>query len=180
MEVEAYELTRSLDPTRPINDASGYVHARTDLWTIHAYDQDPAELARKLAPGPDGAVCRNCPDVEAPYEGQPYFVDEFGGIKWDPETQTTLPDREQRAAWGYGRPPGSIEEFYGRLEGLVEVILSLPHVAGYAYTQLTDVEQERNGIYYFDRRPKFAMDRIRKILSRDPASDPSAKTSTPR
>ena len=32
---------------------------------------------------------------------------------------------------------------------------------GYCYTQLTDIYQEQNGIYKFDRGPKFDMDRIR-------------------
>jgi beta-glucuronidase len=37
---------------------------------------------------------------------------------------------------------------------------------GYCYTQLTDVFQEHNGIYYFDRRPKFDLERIRRIQAR--------------
>jgi hypothetical protein len=31
---------------------------------------------------------------------------------------------------------------------------------GYCYTQLTDIYQEQNGIYKYDRSPKFDMQRI--------------------
>ena len=48
LHIDAYELTRALDPTRPVNDASGYAHARTDLWTVHTYEQSPKELAELM------------------------------------------------------------------------------------------------------------------------------------
>jgi beta-galactosidase/beta-glucuronidase len=159
LHIDAYELTRSLDPTRPVNDASGYAHARTDLWTVHTYVQPPAELAEQLAMTDEGPF-RNFPDREPDYEGQPYIVDEFGGIKWIPE------DRRPFASdsWGYGEGPRSLDEFYARLEGQVCVLSNLAHISGYCYTQLTDVEQEQNGIYNYDRTPKFDMDRISTIF----------------
>ena len=164
LHIEAYELTRALDPSRPVNDTSGYIHERTDLWTVHTYEQDPARLRELLARKPGGEVWRCHPEHEAPYEGQPYLVDEFGGIKWDPVTQQAPRDPAARAAWGYGEPPRTIDEFYARLEGQVQALESLDHVAGWCYTQLTDVEQERNGVYYYDRSPKFDLARIRRIF----------------
>ena len=157
---DAYELTRSLDPTRPVNDTSGYVHVRTDLWTVHNYEQDPDRLREKLTPTEAGGVFRNHPDREAEYQGQPYLVDEFGGIKWIP------PDRRPHSetSWGYGQAPETIEEFYERLEGQVAALASLDHVAGFCYTQLTDIEQEQNGLYNYDRTEKFDMDRIAGII----------------
>lgn len=159
LHIDAYELTRSLDPTRPVNDASGYAHARTDLWTVHTYVQPPADLAEQLKLV-DGQPFRNYPDREPEYEGQPYMVDEFGGIKWIPE------DRRPFAAnsWGYGEGPRSLEEFYARLEGQVMALRSHEHITGYCYTQLTDVEQEQNGIYNYDRTTKFDIDRIASIF----------------
>lgn len=163
LQIDAYELTRDLDPTRPINDASGYVHVKTDLWTVHTYHQEP-EMLREFLQMREGKVMRRDPEHEAEYAGQPYIVDEFGGIKWisDPE------HRHSPASWGYGQDPQTLEEFYARLESLVEVILSLEHVRGYCYTQLTDVEQEQNGIYNYDRSPKFDMQRIAAVFSRTP------------
>ncbi|MDZ7799318.1 MAG: glycoside hydrolase family 2 TIM barrel-domain containing protein [Trueperaceae bacterium] len=58
---DAAALTRALDPSRPVNDASGWVHQDTDLWTVHLYTQDPNELARTLAQDPPH---RHRPDLE--------------------------------------------------------------------------------------------------------------------
>lgn len=158
---EAYDITRALDPTRPINNASGGCHVCTDLYTVHIYEQDPYELAAKLAPDELGGVFRTLGDKEVHYEGQPYIIDEFGGIKWVGESS-----RIAQHSWGYGEAPRTIEEFYRRLEGQVGAILRLSHAAGYCYTQLTDVEQEQNGLYHYDRSLKFEIERIRAIFSR--------------
>jgi beta-galactosidase/beta-glucuronidase len=157
--IDAYELTRALDPTRPVNDASGYAHARTDLWTVHTYEQDPKNLL-DLLDLKDGLPWRNYPDREIEYGGQPYIVDEFGGIKWIPEDRRPFADN----SWGYGEGPRSLEEFYARLEGHVKVMYDYGHIAGYCYTQLTDVEQEQNGVYNYDRTEKFDMERIARIF----------------
>ena len=61
--------------------------------------------------------------------------------------------------------------YTSRLEGQVDAVLSLSNdIWGYCYTQLTDVEQEQNGIYYYDRTPKFDMKRIHAIFSKTPDS----------
>ena len=157
---DAYDLTRDLDPTRPVNDTSGYAHVKTDLWTVHTYEQDPDRLRELLGPK-DGQVWRCFPDREAAYEGQPYLVDEYGGIKWIPSAA-----RQYAAnSWGYGAGPTTLDEFYDRLEGLTDAILSYDHICGFCYTQLTDVEQEQNGIYNYDRTNKFDMGRVARILS---------------
>lgn len=161
---DLYDITKSLDLSRPVNEASGYVHVKTDLWTVHNYEQNPEKLRAQLEPDEEKGVWRNCPDKEVKYQGQPYFVDEFGGIKW------VVGVAFAGNTWGYGEAPKSLGEVYSRLEGQVNALLSLKHVKGYCYTQLTDVEQEQNGIYNYDRSEKFDMKRIRKILSRNPCS----------
>ena len=84
----------------------------------------------------------------------------------DQEKQAT---DSQTESWGYGQAPRTLEEFYTRLEGQVDALLSLSgQVWGYCYTQLTDVEQEQNGIYCYDRSAKFDMDRIKAIFSKRP------------
>ncbi|MBN1583439.1 MAG: beta-glucuronidase [Anaerolineae bacterium] len=162
LHLDAYQLARALDPTRPVNDASGYAHVRTDLWTVHTYQQDPAKLEEQLAPQAGSGVFRNFPDREARYQGQPYIVDEFGGIKWISSAE----QQYNETSWGYGEGPVTLEDFYTRLEGLVDVVLSFDHICGYCYTQLTDIEQEQNGIYNYDRSAKFDPDRIATIFSR--------------
>lgn len=58
-----------------------------------------------------------------------------------------------------------MEEFYTRFEGLTHVLLDNPKMCAYCYTQLTDVFQEKNGIYAFDRRVKFDLARLHEIQS---------------
>ncbi len=159
---DLYDITKSLDPSRPVNEASGYVHVKTDLWTVHNYEQNPEKLKAQLTPDREKGVWRNFPEKEVKYQGQPYFVDEFGGIKW--VVGAAFADN----TWGYGDAPKTLEEVYTRLEGQVNALLSLKHIKGYCYTQLTDVEQEQNGIYNYDRSEKFVMKKIRRILSRNP------------
>ena len=162
---DLYDLTKALDPMRPVNDASGYVHVKTDLWTSHNYAQDPATLDSMLDREKNGHVYRNYPQWEADYAGQPYLVDEFGGILWVPEA---MRDPADKGVWGYGEGPKTIAEFYSRLEGLIEAVLAQPYISGYCYTQLTDVEQERNGIYTYDRKEKFDMNRVRSLFLKEP------------
>ena len=160
--VDVYDLTRNLDPTRPVNDASGHVHVKTDLWTVHSYQQNPARLRKTLTPDKERGVHRTLPEKDMEYGGQPYFVDEYGGIKWAPGEMTD----DLKGSWGYGDNPKTLEEFYDRLKGLTDVILSMGHISGYCYTQLTDIEQEKNGIYYYDRTEKFDMKRISEVFSK--------------
>jgi len=162
--IDAYELSRMLDPTRPVNDTSGYIHARVDLWTIHDYTQDPKKLKKELTPSKETGVLRNYPLKEPPYEGQPYIVDEFGGIKWIPESRRAWAPN----SWGYGDAPKTLKEFYARLDGQIEALHSHKHICGYCYTQLTDVEQEQNGVYNYDRTSKFDMTKIASSFGRDP------------
>jgi beta-galactosidase/beta-glucuronidase len=158
---DIHDLTKAIDPSRPVNEASGYVHAKTDLWTVHNYTQDGSELKKQLEIK-DGQVWKNYPELEAPYKGQPYYVDECGGIKWIPPERAPNADN----SWGYGQGPRSIEEFYTRLEGQINALLETGHVRGYCYTQLTDVEQEQNGVYNYDRTEKFDMKRIAAIFGK--------------
>jgi len=175
---DVYDLTKSIDPTRPVNTVSGGVVYKTDIWTMHNYEQDPAKLKaiaytdgkffqqngqRQLFPR--GNVGFNRPELDSPsnypvYDGSaPYLLDEFGGIR----CMEVNPAEE--GAWGYGSAPQTKEEFYQRLEGQVRILMELSdQVWGYCYTQLTDVQQEQNGIYYFDRKEKYDANRLKAIF----------------
>lgn len=158
---DVYRLTHNLD-YRPVNDCSGNYHVITDLWTVHSYEQDPARLADWLT-AKDGKYPCQDRRRDVPYSGQPFFIDEFGGIKW------VVGKQFADNTWGYGEGPKSLDEFYNRLEGQVDAVNSIPYMSGYCYTQLTDVEQEQNGVYNYDRTSKFDMDRIKAIFSKVPA-----------
>lgn len=156
-----YRNTHNLD-YRPVNDCSGNYHVITDLWTVHSYEQDPARLAEWFVVKDGKYPCQD-PRRDVPYAGQPFFIDEFGGIKWVDGQQFS------DISWGYGEGPKTLDEFYTRLGGLVDCVNAVPYMMGYTYTQLTDVEQEQNGVYNYDRTPKFDMKLIHDIFSRTPA-----------
>lgn len=161
-----YDLTRALDPTRPVHDASGYVHVKTDVFTVHDYEQNPETFRATYASvHPDAPEeARVCfPELSVPYQSQPYLVDEYGGTWWVEASQSEGTDRGE--GWGYGNRPQSIAEVYDRIEQLTDALISHPHMAGYTYTQLTDIEQEQNGIYTYDRRLKFDAERLRRAFA---------------
>jgi len=163
--VDIYDLTKRLDPVRPVNDVSGFLHIKTDIWSGHCYKQDPQVLKQLLSSVEDGKPFTEHREFCCKYEGEPFIVDEFGGIKWNPANQDN-----SKQSWGYGEPPGTLEAFYERLKAHVEVVLSLNDCAGYCYTQLTDVESEQNGIYFYYREPKFNMSIIKDIFSKEPVN----------
>jgi len=160
---DIYKVTKAIDPTRPINDASGDSHVVTDIWSVHNYEQNPAQLSEILTPDKNGEMFTNYRKTPfSKYSGQPYLIDEFGGIS----CAAVLKAKSHQNSWGYGESPKDLEEFYTRLEGQVNAILGSKSVWGFCYTQLTDVEQEQNGIYFYDRSSKFDMNRIQAIFSK--------------
>lgn len=157
-----YEVSKQMDPTRPVIDASGNFHVVTDIFDIHDYDQNPETFKARYEPmKADGEVFVTFPDRQK-YEGQPYFISEYGGIWWNPE-------QKDEKSWGYGDRPKSEEEFIERYRGLTDTLLDHPKMFGFCYTQLYDVEQEVNGLYTYDRKAKFDPAVIRRINSRKAA-----------
>jgi beta-galactosidase/beta-glucuronidase len=158
---------KAIDCSRLVLDASGYSHRVpiTDVYDSHNYEQNPQKFADAFKDLDKGKPFINSDRLSVPYRGQPYFCSEFGGIKWNPDTNVN----SSNVSWGYGDAPKTIDEFYQRFEGLCNAQLDNPNIFGYCYTQLTDVFQEQNGMYRFDRSAKFDMDRIRKIQTRPAA-----------
>jgi len=157
-----YRVTKAADPSRPVIDTSGYVHVETDVFDVHDYEQDPEIFSSHyaaMASGGDAYV--RVPEHSAPYAGQPYFVSEYGGIWWNP-------GQKDKAAWGYGGiegRPESVDAYLARYQALTKTLLGNPAICAFCYTQLTDVEQEVNGIYTYDRREKFNPARLREVNS---------------
>ena len=163
-----FTATKAIDSTRPVIDASGYSHrvADTDIYDAHSYEQDPAKF-RDLVSGnefPFINTLDNGDIMSVSYNGQPYFISEFGGIWWNPDLareNSRVNDNAQ--SWGYGSRVRSEAEFYQRFEGLIDVLSEDQRMFGYCYTQLTDVFQEQNGLYAFDRTAKFDTVRLKAI-----------------
>lgn len=161
--------TKAADGSRPVLDASGYSHrvAETDIYDSHSYEQDPEKFTAQMAGLATGQPYANTGEHgepwSVPYRGQPYFCSEFGGIWWNPAAS------DDEYSWGYGQRPADLDEFYARFAGLVAALLDDPRMFGYCYTQLTDVHQEQNGIFAFDRSEKFDLARIRAVQQRTAA-----------
>lgn len=149
-----YRITKLIDPTRPCVDTSGNYHTVTDIFDVHDYNQNPEEFKAdydKLMT--ENTLTDRFSDRQH-YSGEPVMISEYGGIQWDYDNIGV--------GWGYGVPENE-EEFYERYEKLTKAILDNDKIFGFCYTQLYDVEQERNGLYTYDRRIKFSAERIRKI-----------------
>ena len=161
--------TKAMDTTRPVLDTSGYSHRvpETDVYDCHDYTQDPATFAA---------------DHAHVAEGQPYYNQPRRRSLVAALCRTTLlclrvrrhlvePQRQAptRTPGAMANVPRSVEEFYDRFSRLCGALLDDPAMFGYCYTQLTDVYQEQNGIYTFDRDTKFDMERIRAAQQRPAA-----------
>jgi len=162
---------KTADPTRPVLDASGYSHRlpHADVYDSHDYEQDVEKFKQHHAELDQGkpyinqyeATSDGKPrEISIPYGGQPFFVSEFGGIWWNMNVGLN------EDSWGYGERVKTMDEWYSRFQGLCNALLSNSRMFGYCYTQLTDVFQEQNGIYTFDRLRKFDLERIRGIQQR--------------
>lgn len=154
-----YYATKAIDPTRPCIDTSGWKHVVTDIFDIHDYDQIPENFRKRyevLAEGKDYPY--NGGGQHAVYHNDiPFHVSEYGGIAM------------QCSGWGYGDKTEDAAALVERYDGLTTALLDNPDICGFCYTQLTDVEQEQNGLYLFDRTPKVDIDAIRAINTKKAA-----------
>ena len=179
-----YLATKLADPSRPVLDASGYSHRvrGADIYDSHSYEQDPAKFEVEQRPLDDDRPHLNDFDgapISIAYAGQPYFVSEYGGIWWNAELAGSGPgpdsnDPARAESWGYGQRVASEADWYARFTGLTDVLLDNPRMFGYCYTQLTDTFQEENGIYDFDRVPKFDIERVAAVQRRVAAYEADA------
>lgn len=163
-----YHLTKSLDITRLVIDNDGWEHTEaTDLFAIHDYTPTGEEFERRYRNiGKDGIPLPLFgPLYLAPghvYNGSPIFLSEFGGIGY------ILPEDRKLAtehAWGYSGLESTPGAALARMRSLFSAIASIREIAGICYTQLYDVEQEVNGLLTYDRRAKFSIADINKIVS---------------
>ena len=156
-----YRTTKAMDATRPCIDTSGNYHVETDIFDVHDYEQKTDIFTDRFVKFNDTDELENhCNHRQEYTVGQPVFMSEYGGIKWS---------RSEGNAWGYGDAPTSEEEYKARYKGLTDALLDCPKMMGFCYTQLTDVEQEQNGVYYYDRTPKFDTEFFRAVNSREAA-----------
>ncbi|KAJ5679201.1 hypothetical protein N7462_007445 [Penicillium macrosclerotiorum] len=177
-----YYLTKTLDPSRPINDNCGWEHVLTDLTTYHDY-ADSIELAATCAKmeggilGPKGGREMFTKPIYSGFSGHtlldpgaqhqagaPVICTEFGGVNIAPPKDAKGGERD----WGYTTAT-DVDDFLRRFEKLVMAIVKGGHTCGLVYTQLCDIEQEVNGLYSYDRKEKVPATKVKAIM--DAAQD---------
>ncbi|KAJ4351509.1 uncharacterized protein N0V89_006852 [Didymosphaeria variabile] len=163
-----YYATKVLDPTRPVNDNCGWEHVKGDLTTFHDYsDGDKLTKTCKtiegiLAPKADRPVFLSAipeqNDEGSKYDpSAPIICTEFGGINIAQQTGTGERD------WGY-TTASDPKDLLKRIETMMRGIVEGGHICGFVYTQLTDIEQEVNGVYTLERKEKLGAREVRRIV----------------
>jgi beta-galactosidase/beta-glucuronidase len=173
-------LTRALDPTRPVMSNEGWEHTDSDILGVHDYCSDPEELTRRYGdaaafdrllagPGPQGRVLTvGAAQAERYAAGAaPLMITEFGGLSV----------RADDADFSYTRTD-SADQYAALLGDIFAVLHASPIVAGFCYTQFMDTAQETNGLVYADGSPKLPVETIRRIvLGRRPQPEDTPQSS---
>ncbi len=160
-----YHLTKAIDPSRPTIGNDGWEQMVGDVWGIHDYALEGETLRERY--GSFTALAQTVREVRPHYRAiafpdakrrdEPVMLTEFGGLSFAPSSGER---------WhGYGTVH-SPEEFLARYTELIDAILDSPAIAGFCYTQLTDTEQETNGLLTKDRTPKLDLASIRVATDR--------------
>lgn len=156
---EIYKITKSYDGTRPVICNDGWQHTIADIVTIHDYTQDGNLLFGRYNVN-DDVLSNKVPfngdrklfSSGYGYKGQPIVMSEYGGIALNSQD-----------GWGYGKQVKDENEFTERFSDLTNAIKNTKDICGYCYTQLTDVQQEVNGLVDENRKPKFSEKIIKRI-----------------
>jgi beta-galactosidase/beta-glucuronidase len=133
---EVVRATRTADPARLVVDASGWNQLEdTDLVDVHDYG---AELTKHRGARDD----------------LPLWFGECGGISLAVEGHARASDFAYR----------DVASGDALVDGYRRAVEQIPDdVAGFVWTQLTDVEGELNGLLTYDRLPKTDLARIRAV-----------------
>jgi len=151
-----YHLTKSLDPTRLVLSNEGWEHTISDICGIHNYlSAGEIEKAYQTVESSITTTPANRLIYAKgfSYQGEPIMITEYGGIAYKVDEQS---------GWGYSAVNSS-EELIEEYRKVTQAILKSPVIQGFCYTQLTDVEQEINGLLTYDRKPKCDLNKIREI-----------------
>ena len=82
-------------------------------------------------------------------------MSEFGGTFWSPD-RSAMEALQPEGGWLRWEKPQNEKEVCRRIVGLSGALLAGKAFSGFCYTQLTDVEQEFNGLYTYERNKKFS------------------------
>ncbi|MDR1600347.1 MAG: glycoside hydrolase family 2 [Oscillospiraceae bacterium] len=158
-----YALCKSLDGSRLVSGNDGWEQVETDIFALHDYTQEGASLEKRVT------------DIERVYEkglieraawaegvepdySLPFLLTEYGGIAYS--NKGAQGEMGGMATWGYGEKMASEDAFLERFEGIQRAVYASEFCRGTCYTQLTDVQQEVNGLLSPERAPKVDPERF--------------------
>jgi len=154
-----YHLTKAFDSMRPVIVNDGWEHTVSDIITLHDYVERGEEFLQRytnkeaiLKNQVPFNLSRNAFAEGYEYKGQPVIISEYGGIAITNDN-----------GWGYGEQVKSEEAFLERFDSITSAIKELDYICGYCYTQLTDVQQEINGLYNMKREAKVNIEAVKRI-----------------
>jgi beta-galactosidase/beta-glucuronidase len=162
-------VTRRLDSTRPVIDNDGWEHTDiTDICAIHDYTPTAEKLsARYESMARAGELPLKVWVSDKPlfargsrYRRQPIVLSEVGGFLAIPKD---TPAEKRDMLYQFYDSFETLEELLEKYRDLMAGIASLKFVAGFCYTQLTDIEQEINGLLTYDRQPKLMAEDVAAI-----------------
>ena len=164
-----YYTTKAMDSTRPCIGTSGNYQVVSDIYDLHDYIQSVDDFKSIYLAPTQREMMENYDkhpwhrgivkyQKSTDYMDMALYLSEYGGIQWD---------TDKVGGWGYGNAPKTEEEFFERFEGLTSALINCPYVCGFCYTQLYDIEQEVNGLYTYERKPKFDMTKIKSIIQEE-------------
>lgn len=154
-----YYLLRSLDESRLVGSNDGWEQLElTDFCGVHDYDISPENFATRymdIEKTMRGSV--NFKPIYAAgeqYNGVPVLITEMGGVKLVNDD-----------GWGYNQAMSDEEGMLRYLRSVMRAVRSHRQIRGFCYTQLTDVQQETNGLLDAARKPKVAFEELQKIFA---------------
>lgn len=157
-----YYATKALDDSRLISTNDGWECLdTTDIVGIHDYAYDSSLFQEKYRADRYDELCpqeRRLMANGCRYAGQPVLLTEFGGIAMKSDVGNEN--------WGYNDGAANQEEFFARYENLIKGIYTNEEFQGFCYTQLTDVQQEVNGLLTADHEPKFDSQVIMELTTK--------------
>lgn len=155
-----YYTLKALDPTRLVSTNDGWeCVSESDVITVHDYCRSSQRYADYYTDsGKVGEIAPAGRRIMAngnAYKGQPLIFSEYGGIAFAEDSKN--------GNWGYGDGAKTAEEMLERIEDLTTG-LNYTYYQGFCYTQLTDVQQEVNGLFDAEYKPKLDLKKLKKIF----------------
>ena len=156
-----YCQAKAMDGTRLVSANDGWELTRTDIFSLHDYAAEGSILEKHFADR-ERIERISCDHHMAVAEGvkftgqEAFILTEYGGIAFQREG-------DEEGAWGYHDKVKDEEAFFARYAGQQAAIRAIPYCQGYCYTQLTDVQQEVNGLLTPDRKPKVDVERFASL-----------------